>query len=515
MQIMDELGTGQYGQVLKAWLATEKIFVAVKTCKGVSTSEDRKDFMAEAVLLANFQHKNVLGLKGVVMTSQPWQIVIEYMPYGDLRANLKDARKFGVSVQEREKLTFAAQIADGMAYLGELNFVHRDLAARNILLSEKSRIKVADFGLSRQLADEGTYTLVRTQLMLPIKWMAPECITVRKFSPTTDVWAFGVVLWEIATLGKTPYKKMAIKTLAVDITDGYRMPMPSDCSKYIYEVMMQCWSLTPPDRPTFTALSTKLVGMMRGPVSRDFGKTISAAKAAASGGNAAAESGAADGSAYPKFEVPPEDLRLVRDLGEGAYGQVVLMEVSSGPLASDLSGQSLIAAKMLKADANESMRVAFMKELAMMASKEFSHPNIISLVGVCTLADPLLILLEYMDIGDLQMYLEAKAEDPESHGLSEADTFSILEQVANGCVCGARFWYRQPLFLLEGCYWIPRTACCQFSSDRQSSWLELEGVIGSPTHCWLEASPYVQSISMRIDVCTLLPLSSFIICRIT
>jgi serine/threonine protein kinase len=140
-----------------------------------------------------------------VTAATPILMVLEYVAYGDLRAVLRTCREQQIAVRPVEQLLFARQVASALEYLAAKAFVHRDVAARNILVGQYCEVKLADFGLSRQLASDGGYYRVSRRSLLPVKWMAPEALDDRKFSAQTDVWAFGVVLWEIYSNGKTPY----------------------------------------------------------------------------------------------------------------------------------------------------------------------------------------------------------------------------------------------------------------------------------------------------------------------
>jgi hypothetical protein len=163
VSIIREIGSGQFGQVFEAWLQPSKDkstggkMVAVKSCKPSCTEKDKKDFLSEGSILAQFSHPNVLSLIGVVTHSTPNLLVIEYIPFGDLRTVLKACRMQGVKVNLEEQIHIAAQIAAGMAHLVSKKFVHRDLASRNVLLGHYCAVKIADFGLSRQLEDDGMY----------------------------------------------------------------------------------------------------------------------------------------------------------------------------------------------------------------------------------------------------------------------------------------------------------------------------------------------------------------------
>jgi hypothetical protein len=266
LQIVSELGAGQFGQVFEAWLQGagadgQGKLVAVKTCRAVDDEKTRQSFLMEAQTLARFSHPNVLGLIGVCTTRLPWQIVVEHVVHGDLRAVLKSCRTSGIEVKLYEKLYMASQVAAGMAHMADLKFVHRDLAARNVLLGRYCSIKIADFGLSRQLGSESEYYIVKTRCLLPIRWMAPEALNYRKFTTASDVWAFGVVLWEIMSQAKTPWRKHTTQDVTDKVTAGERLPSPRECPAYMYEMMLECWSADAAKRPPFPALQRRLEDM--------------------------------------------------------------------------------------------------------------------------------------------------------------------------------------------------------------------------------------------------------------
>lgn len=159
-------------------------------------------------------------------------------------------------------MAFAWQISQGMEYLARKGFVHRDLAARNVLVGENKIAKVADFGLTRNVYDQGVYQAKRNR-KLPLKWMSIEAIFDQTFTTQSDVWAFGVVLWELVTLGGTPYPAMDNRELLGLLKEGYRMEKPDTCNDEIYEMMTDCWKQSPERRPTFTELRESLETMMQ------------------------------------------------------------------------------------------------------------------------------------------------------------------------------------------------------------------------------------------------------------
>lgn len=246
-----ELGHGQFGQVYEGlWNGTTP--VAIKTLK--KGSMDPEDFLAEAHIMKNLSHVKLVQLYAVCTKEEPIYIVTELMKNGCLLDYLQKANK---QVLDLPKLIYmAAQIADGMAYLEAHSYVHRDLAARNILVGEKNIVKIADFGLAR-LIKETEYE-ARVGARFPIKWTAPEAASYSKFSTKSDVWSFGIVLYEIITYGKVPYPSMSNADVLTQVEHGYRMPAPPGCPPALYEIMYQCWHKDPQKRPTFDTLKWKL-----------------------------------------------------------------------------------------------------------------------------------------------------------------------------------------------------------------------------------------------------------------
>ncbi|XP_065841491.1 tyrosine-protein kinase receptor UFO-like [Oscarella lobularis] len=161
-------------------------------------------------------------------------------------------------VDIRVLLRISVQIVSGMKYLSELNIVHRDLAARNCMLDENLIVKVADFGLARQLENQDYYRVTNRATALPVKWLAPESLSENKFTHKSDVWAYGVTLWEIFSVGLTPYPGVHNSEMFDLLRDGHRMSKPTICPKYIYDVMMLCWNELPDERPSFLDLESQI-----------------------------------------------------------------------------------------------------------------------------------------------------------------------------------------------------------------------------------------------------------------
>eukprot|EP00049_Salpingoeca_infusionum_P009487 m.160285 g.160285 ORF g.160285 m.160285 type:complete len:1073 (+) comp14347_c2_seq1:610-3828(+) len=434
--------------------------VAVKSCKLKTDADTRQSFLMEAATLARFHHPNVLALLGVITVTDTLQILVEHMVYGDLRAMLRACRAGGVEVHEFEMLFMSQQISAGMEHLVSKAFVHRDLAARNILVGRYCTVKIGDFGLSRQLEDEAQYYVVHSRSLLPIKWMAPECLTMRKFTHKTDVYAFGVVLWEIFTRGKTPWRKVSTKDVTQRVKAGERLPFPETLAENVCQVMEDCWLANPDERPSFEQLRKRLemlhslsagsklprdVGQLVYPnalTPKKYNSTNTPARRPASAAPSVHPGTPSDavstfsvdpsqGGSIALEEFPREDLRYIRDIGGGECDRIVLMELTDG-LAG--GAKRMVAAKMEGDDPADLATEAFNAELALHQSCALQHPNLVALLGVCTEDVPRLILLEYLDLGDFHSFLLSCAPSMERAAkLSTAQLCQSALEIASGC----------------------------------------------------------------------------------
>jgi len=253
------LGHGQFGRVYKGFLKVnnsgEHTAVAVKTVLMKPTwddSVDKRAFLEEGLMMKDFEHENVLALIGVTFDSNGLPMVITpFMLYGDLRTYISDEAS---SPTVRELIEFGAQVAKGMAYLAGMKFVHRDLAARNCMLDENLTVKVADFGLSRDIYERDYYSSDNKKAKLPVKWMAIESLEKSVYSTKTDVWSYGVLLWELMTRGVLPYPDVDNFDLFSYLKEGRRMLRPRYCPVILYNIMLSCWKENPSQRPTFNEL---------------------------------------------------------------------------------------------------------------------------------------------------------------------------------------------------------------------------------------------------------------------
>ncbi|NWI18627.1 MATK kinase, partial [Crypturellus soui] len=240
----DRIGQGEFGDVLQGEYMGQK--VAVKNIKCDVTAQA---FLAETAAMTKVRHKNLVRLLGVILHNGLY-IVMEFMSKGNL-VNFLRTRGRAV-IQTRQLLQFALDVAQGMDYLESKKLVHRDLAARNILISEENVAKVSDFGLAR-VNPKGTDTT-----LLPVKWSAPEALKHNKFSSKSDVWSYGILLWEVFSFGRAPYPKLSLKEVTEMLEQGYRMDAPEDCPATVYVLMRSCWELEPGKRPSFKKLTEKL-----------------------------------------------------------------------------------------------------------------------------------------------------------------------------------------------------------------------------------------------------------------
>ncbi|KAG7475433.1 hypothetical protein JOB18_031654 [Solea senegalensis] len=274
-----ELGEGAFGKVYLAECAnlspdSDKMLVAIKTLKDANEST-RQDFQREAELLTVLQHQHIVRFYGVCTDGEPLAMVFEYMRHGDLnrflRAHGPDARILEETKMPPlgqltlpQMLHIAAQIASGMVYLASLHFVHRDLATRNCLVGEGLVVKIGDFGMSRDIYSTDYYR-VGGRTMLPIRWMPPESIMYRKFTTESDIWSFGVVLWEIFTYGKQPWYQLSNSEAIECITQGRELERPRTCPKEVYLLMQGCWQREPQQRMVIKDIHSRLLALVKNP----------------------------------------------------------------------------------------------------------------------------------------------------------------------------------------------------------------------------------------------------------
>uniref|UniRef100_A0A6Q2YYA5 Fibroblast growth factor receptor n=1 Tax=Esox lucius TaxID=8010 RepID=A0A6Q2YYA5_ESOLU len=267
------LGEGCFGQVVLAeatGLDREKpsslTKVAVKMLKADATEKDLSDLISEMEMMKMIgKHKNIINLLGACTQDGPLYVVVEYASQGNLREYLRCRRPVGLeywsgpsqapldSLEVRELVSAAYQVARGMAYLASQKCIHRDLAARNVLVTEDNVMKIADFGLARDIHHIDYYKKT-TNGRLPVKWMAPEALFDRVYTHQSDVWSFGVLLWEIFTLGGSPYPGVPVEELFKLLKEGHRMDRPAACTEELYMMMRDCWHAVPSGRPTFQQL---------------------------------------------------------------------------------------------------------------------------------------------------------------------------------------------------------------------------------------------------------------------
>ncbi|XP_028394325.1 ephrin type-A receptor 2-like isoform X3 [Dendronephthya gigantea] len=265
------IGGGEFGDVYKGVLTTKdkkKIPVAIKTLKHDADAKSERDFMLEASAIGQFDNPNVVRMEGIITSSIPHMIVLEYMSNGSLEIYLKNNDFMLTNLQ---LIGMARGVAGGMKYLSGMNFVHRDLAARNILLNDDLLCKIADFGLSRELeANETSCNEYSTKGgRIPVRWTAPEAIKFRKFSTASDVWSFGILLWEIMSYAERPYWEWDNFKVMEQIDEGFRLPAPMNCPKGVHGLMLQCWEAERGDRPNFTDITIVIDRWIKSPEKMD------------------------------------------------------------------------------------------------------------------------------------------------------------------------------------------------------------------------------------------------------
>ncbi|XP_058532607.1 ephrin type-B receptor 2 isoform X2 [Ochotona princeps] len=267
VKIEQVIGAGEFGEVCSGHLklpGKREIFVAIKTLKSGYTEKQRRDFLSEASIMGQFDHPNVIHLEGVVTKSTPVMIITEFMENGSLDSFLRQNDGQFTVIQ---LVGMLRGIAAGMKYLADMNYVHRDLAARNILVNSNLVCKVSDFGLSRFLEDDTSDPTYTSALggKIPIRWTAPEAIQYRKFTSASDVWSYGIVMWEVMSYGERPYWDMTNQDVINAIEQDYRLPAPMDCPSALHQLMLDCWQKDRNHRPKFGQIVNTLDKMIRNP----------------------------------------------------------------------------------------------------------------------------------------------------------------------------------------------------------------------------------------------------------
>uniref|UniRef100_A0A8C0ZF63 Tyrosine-protein kinase receptor n=1 Tax=Cyanistes caeruleus TaxID=156563 RepID=A0A8C0ZF63_CYACU len=275
------LGSGAFGEVYEGTAVdiladgSGESKVAVKTLKKGATDHEKSEFLKEAHLMSKFDHPHILKLLGVCLLNEPQYLILELMEGGDLLSYLRGARKKKLQsplLRVTDLLDICLDVCKGCVYLEKMHFIHRDLAARNCLVSKKeyersSRIvKIGDFGLARDVY-KNDYYRKRGEGLLPVRWMAPESLIDGVFTSRSDVWAFGVLVWETLTLGQQPYPGFSNTEVLHHVRSGGRLESPNNCPDDLCDLMARCWSQEPHSRPTFSYIHDKLQEIVHSPLS--------------------------------------------------------------------------------------------------------------------------------------------------------------------------------------------------------------------------------------------------------
>ncbi|XP_055846704.1 protein sevenless [Episyrphus balteatus] len=265
------LGSGAFGEVYEGLVTYSsdgsQDRVAIKTLRKGANDQEKTELLQEAHLMSHFKHENIVKLIGVCFDLESMCIIMELMEGGDLQTYLRESRpsmgKPG-TLTLLELVGMCLDVCTGCRYLEDLQFLHRDLACRNCLVSSVDPqyrvVKIGDFGLARDIY-KCDYYRKEGEGLLPVRWMAPECLVDGVFTSQSDIWSFGILLWEILSLGQQPYPAQSNLEVLNFVKEGGRLEKPQDCPEKLYNLMIECWSHDPQDRPTFQKCLTELMSV--------------------------------------------------------------------------------------------------------------------------------------------------------------------------------------------------------------------------------------------------------------
>uniref|UniRef100_A0A670KD35 Tyrosine-protein kinase n=1 Tax=Podarcis muralis TaxID=64176 RepID=A0A670KD35_PODMU len=255
----ERIGQGNFGEVFSGRLRCDNTPVAVKSCRETLPPELKARFLQEARILKQYNHPNIVRLIGVCTQKHPIYIVMELVQGGDFLSFLRNE---GAQLRVKDLLKMMENAAAGMEYLASKHCIHRDLAARNCLVTEKNALKISDFGMSREQED-GIYASTGGMKQIPVKWTAPEALSHGRYSSESDVWSFGILLWEAFSLGATPYPNMTNHQTREAVEKGMRLSIPDLCPEVVYQLMQKCWEYEPQNRPSFSTIHQELVVILK------------------------------------------------------------------------------------------------------------------------------------------------------------------------------------------------------------------------------------------------------------
>ena len=378
--------------------------VALKMLR-VDTDQARESFMKEGDRFTQLSHKNIVRCLGTQYNTFPYMIVFEYMSNGDLKSYMS-----GIAERLRleHQVKLASDVSSGFAYLQSIRFIHRDLAARNVLLSGNFTAKISDFGMARQLFateyyKQGTSATASSSWVLPLRWMAPESYSDGTWDSKTDVWMFGVLLWEIFSEGELPWRGLADNQVIQNIQRRAKLPQPPDCpNEFYFDIMLSCWRLDPFARIAGADITSLICQFISEYMKEaDFANLIwPAAVIKSTDDTSLLGIDLSSDLAMERIaisEVSSDAIVLGELLGQGSFGEVYKGALQTG------GGVISVALKTIKGDVTAEMRRKFVDEAKLFAVLQ--HPNIVKCVGVHLKSEPLMIAIELMQC-DLKLYFK-------------------------------------------------------------------------------------------------------------